>query len=221
MENTLVKESFLKHIETEHIQLASFDSNEEYAEFVFCYTENEKKWNILFTIEFVIDTLIVDFEGSELPDSVRLKASKIFEQVIQSIRFLHKDKFWSLSHYYIDDEKEYKKRLERSYPKALKEEWLKMKNMATIEPMDSDDYLFFKVEDIHDLSLRIAGDDGKLLCEVLKELGIIEYAKVALNEYEMQIDEKNELESIKKKMIYEREIAKYGYNIFTDYYEED
>jgi len=221
MNQPLIQKHFLTHIEDENVTLTSFDANEEYAEFVFTYQQEEQTWDIFYTIEFLIDTLIVDFDGSGLPDSIRLKASELFEQIIKSIRFLHKDKFWSLSHYYIDDVKEYQKRLEDDYPLSLQEEWKKMKNMAAFEPMDQDDYLFFKVEDIHDLSLRIAGEDGKKLCEALKKLGIIEYAKVAENEYEMQIDEKDALESIKIKLIYQREIAKYGYSVFTDYYEKD
>lgn len=208
-------------MENENIKMTSFEANEAYAEVMFAYETEEKVWDILYTIEYVLDTLIVDFDGSNLPDSIRMKASELFERLLESIRFLHKDKYWSLSYYYIDDKKEYEKRLQDEFPVSLQDEWKKMKNMAKIEPMDSDDYLFFKVEDIHDLSLRVVGEDGRKLCEVLKKLNIVDYAKVAGNEYELQIDEEETLESIKIKLIYQREIAKYGYNVFTDYYDKD
>jgi hypothetical protein len=96
-----------------------------------------------------------------------------------------------------------------------------MRNKAEMEAKDPNNYFHLSSEDIHDLSLRAVGYDGYLLCETLKELNIIDYQKIDVNEYEMTIlGNVDELERLKMKIAFVRELAKYGYNVFADYYEE-
>lgn len=219
-ESFLIKKQLLEHIENEKTKLIYFQSTERYSKFTFEYKEENAIWKIPFEIEYVIDTLIVDFEGKDLPDPIRMVASKLLKEIISSIRFMHKDKYWSLSYYFLDDIKHYKKRLTKEFLIELEGEWKKIKRLAELEAMDDDDYLFFKTEDVHDLSLWVAGEDGRLLCEYLEELKLITFQQSGLNRYEIQLTGKKEdIKIVNEKIVFAREIAKYGYNIWTDYVE--
>lgn len=216
----LVTREAIAHIENHEIVLKNFESSSTYSTFSFDYTVEGKTWTIPFEVEVIIDTLILDFDGSDMPENIRIKASELTEKLVESLRFKHRDKFWSLSHYFIDNLEEYELRKKESYAKSFEHDWLRIYNLSKLEAMDEVDQLLFEVEDIHDLALKIVGLDGKKLCEYLMELGLITYKKVAKTEFEISFNETDEadyLEQINQKIIFAREVARYGYNIWVDY----
>jgi hypothetical protein len=217
----LVLESSLQHITNENLIQTHFKSTKSEARIVYVLKHDSKEYQLKFDFELIEETILLDFNGYAYNDEIRFIASEILEKMIEALRFAHKDKEWSISHYYIFDKEAYQIRIEPNYARSLANEWKKMRNKAEMEAKDPNNYFHLSSEDIHDLSLRAVGYDGYLLCETLKELNIIDYQKIDVNEYEMTIlGNVDELERLKMKIAFVRELAKYGYNVFADYYEE-
>lgn len=213
----LVEKKWLLHLESEECKLTRFNSGKDHAQFVFTY----QGIDFVFQLDFVVDTLILDFEGAGLSEFHRIQASKLLERIIESLRFRHKDKYWSLSHYYIDNLKRYEERKNPSYPVQYHNEWKRIIKLAKMEIMDDSDRLFMEVEDIHDLELKIVGEDGKVLCAYLKENGFIDYHTTYENECIIEfLDPTDELDNINRKIVFAREVAYFGYNIWVDYPED-
>jgi len=216
----LINRKMLEHIENEKLVMTYFEANQEYSRFTFEYNDGIAVWKIPFEIEYVVDMLIVDFNGKELSDETRFVASGVLKDVLCSLRFAHKDKYWSLSHYFIDDMEHYRKRLEKDFVIKLENEWKKIRRNAEIETMDNDDYMFFRSEQINDLNLWITGEDGLVFCEFMKEIGLIKYKKEGKTQCMIElVGDKKGLKKVNEKIIFARDVAKYGYNIWTDYVE--
>lgn len=214
----LVSKSQLKHIESECIKLMEVESSPVYATFAFLYHDGNKEWKIPFELEIILDTLIAEFDGEELADSVRIKASYLMEQVIEALRFQHKDKFWSIGHYYIPNVEEYHLRNNVAYPIKNEKEWNRILNLTKVEAIDEMDLLFYEAENVHDLMLMIVGQDGKVLCEYLQNKGFIKYKAYTDNGYEIELmNSENGMDLLNRKTIFAREIAKFGYNIWVDF----
>jgi hypothetical protein len=214
----LVTRNQLNHIESDAFKLVNFESSYEYANFTYQHIREGEVWDINFELEHILDTLIVEFDGSKYPDYIRIQASLLMDKVIESLRFQHKDKFWSLSHYYIGDVGEYQKRLDKDFPAKQAEHWVKITKMMKIEFMDELDQLFFEAENMHDFQLKVVGQDGKVLCDYLSSMGLIEFKEITDNEFEITLPESSDdLDDINQKIIFAREAAKYGYNIWVDY----
>lgn len=220
----VVERKDIEHIATEKLRLKEFKNEKNYATFTFGYFVDSKEWDIVFELEIIVDTLVVEFIGEEIPESVRIKASKILEDVVQALRFKHKDKYWVFSHYYIGDVEEYEQRKKNEFPRYYESEIEKIFNLSKIESMSDDNHLFFELEEIEGLSLFIVGEDGKVLCEYLEEKGFIYYEEVKKNRYIIEfVEDKivDEEELINRKIVFAREIAQYGYNIWVDYNNND
>jgi len=213
----LLKKEMIQHLEKDGLIIKKFKATPHYATFTL---HDDKNVEIVFEIEYVIDTLIVDFNGFKLSDDYRLKASKLLLKVVNAIRFLHKDKFIMFGNHFIPDEEEYRIRTKKEYASSMHDDWIRINNLSKLESMDEDHHLYFEIEDVHDLCLAIAGEDGKLLCEELKNLHIATYESLSESEYEIELTGvSNEKEALKRKIIFAREIAKYGYNVWVDYVE--
>lgn len=216
----LVSESKLKHIENQSVQLIELESSPVFATFVFRFFDGKEEWDIPFELEIILDTLIAEFNGEDLPDRIRLKASNLMEQVVDSLRFQHRDKYWSIGHYYIPSVKEYHLRNDINYPIQFQNEWKRIFNLTKVGDMDEMDMLFYEAEDVHDLMLLIVGEDGKILCDYLEAQGYITYKEVAENGYEIELKGASSgVDVLNQKTIFAREVARYGYNIWVDFME--
>lgn len=215
----VVTESFLKHIENDQCKLRFGNADENYANFSFEYEENGNFWNIPFEMEVVYETIAIEFEGGHLPESIRMVASKLLEEVIYATRFLHKDKYWSLSNFYIKDVATYKQRVQAAFLEQMDAVWSKIAQMAKVEKMDIEDYYFFEAEGIDDVSLWMTGEDAHMLLNYLEEKNIIRaFRKRNENLYEVELFiQKDPIQTINAKLIFERELSELGYNIWTDY----
>lgn len=214
----LVKMEDIGHIATETLVIKSLVSDPNMAEIQFVWSDGRKEWEINFLLEIILDTLVVEFDGNNYHDDIRIKASQILEKLVESLRFRHRDKYWSLSHYYISDVANYEARKKKEYPQSKGDFWKKISTLFHFERMEDVDYLLFSLENNHELLLRISGEDGKILCDHLSDIGIAHYNKLAENEYEIVLigDEVGH-EAIHKKIVFAREAITLGYNIWVDY----
>lgn len=213
----LLEKKWLLHLENDDYALVYFDSGKDHAAFTFTYAD----YDLDFALDLIVDTIILDFDGAGLPENIRIKASELIGRIIESLRFQYKHKYWSFSHYYLDNIKRYEERKNLDYPAQFHDEWKRIANLAKMESMDDADRLFMQVEDIHDLELNIVGDDGKVLCDYLQAMKLIRYRMVHENQWILEfLEPLDELGNINRKIVFAREVAYFGYNIWVDYPED-
>lgn len=216
----IVTKEVIKNIETTTLTLKTFHATETFASFDFTYFADGEQWNIGFELELIVDTLIVDIVGEGMVEAIRIKASEVLEKIVECLRFKYKDKHWSLSHYYIADIEAYEERSRVDYPERYRNEWKTIVNQSRLETMDEMDEFLFQVEDIHDLELKIIGNDGIVLCEYLQKMKHITYQQNEGTECVIHLLKNhlnNPLKNINQKIVFAREVAAYGYNIWVDY----
>lgn len=177
---------------------------------------------ILIELAVIDDNIMIEIlEGYE-DDERRLMASDIMEQIIEGVRFLHRDKFWTLSKYHVLDKKEYAERCEETFLEEKKDEILHELKRAKHDPIDEDLQFLTMVEGIHQLHLLIVGVDGKLLSEKFEQWGIGTKRDWGNNTYEIVIAETgDDLGDMNWKYSIEKVLYAYGYNVFLDYEETE
>lgn len=216
----IITERMIKHLENENLKLRSIHSETKYAKVVFEYIKQENI-KIEFEFELIEETIIFEFNGEKLTDKWRIFASKLYEEIIESLRFVHKDKEWSLSRYYIGFVEEYEKRKSEEFLNSITEEIKKIDKRSQIEAMSEENRFFFDLEDIHHLSFYITGEDGLKLIDLLKEMKLVTYQKLEENLFEIELIGKDKgIDRINRKIVFARELAKMGYNTWVDYDED-
>jgi hypothetical protein len=219
----LLEREMIQHIEQEDLRLVTFKSGKKEAVLGYeLILSKDETYKITFDIEEIEETLVVEFNGGELPENIRLLGSELLERIVKSIRFKHKEKEWSLSRYYVWDSEAYSERVNPEYPEKRKEEWVKLFKKIERDTIQDYEILLLELEEVHDISLRIAGLDGYYLVEYLQKIGVLSYEKIHENEYDLQLKKPkhfSERDGWEMKILLSKELMKYGYNVWVDYEE--
>lgn len=222
----VIDEDKIKHLENDTLKFDFSEKDEDYACITFEYTK-ENKEKIKFEIELVLykeaNSLLIEMVRGTESDETRLIASKVMGEILQAIRFLHKEKLFHLSKYHIVDEEEYRNRLTPTFLNTLEKDIEKIYHQTKRQPIDPDLEFLMTVDGLNHLFLIVVGEDGKKLCELLEKLELASYREVVPNHYEIIFEEyvDDELLLMNWKYHFEKQLFGYGYNVFVDYEDEE
>lgn len=218
-EKNIMEKEILEKLENEKRELVHFESDKIEAFFTFKCEYEKEYFYINFHLELLGETLIFDYEGSSFTEEMNFIATEINNEILNAIKFMHKDKILALSMYYIANVEKYKERKEETYLINRLNDFKKINNISKIEIMDEAEIDFFEIEEIDDISLYISGEDGKKLGEFLKKEKLIyNFLKKDKNKFEIKFKKtQNYLKDINRKMVFARELSILGYNAWTDY----
>lgn len=215
MDETIVQAVVEKYKEKHEFQINKFKTSPNYSKLVLGSIEG---WEVVVEIERALDSVYIHFNGRKLEEYQRVITSDVIWEIIEFSRFKHKNMAWILGDYCIDGEEYYQIRLDVEKIKSFSEEWEELFEEMIDQVNDERLNYFMEEQEIDEMYLYITGDDGVILCKMLEELGILTFAKIDVNLYEIKfMDNFDHEETMKLKMVFSNYLRSNGYNCFTDY----
>ncbi|GAB6422333.1 hypothetical protein bcgnr5378_36660 [Bacillus cereus] len=203
-------------IQYKGLGIKNFRSSQTVSNFSLVINQNKKTFEVKCEIEMDYSFMYIAFDGSCLPENIRVLSSQIILSLWERIRFRFPEKNWIFGDYCILTLTDYYKRVEPSYAVARASEWIEMYHHIVEEGQSLQEDWLGPVSGAESLFIYITGLDGYNMAKTLEAEGILVVEQVDLNLYMLDwVDQpKTMYDSFKQKMLFVEKMVKEGFNIW-------